>query len=170
MLLYCPDPSPRLHYVLDFISDEILMERSVITGDPQTFLHYEGVRINYSHQAFECLNYTIHPHALMKETGIAVQEISMSKWKNLPVFFCTKPGGFDIFAAIFYLLSRYEEYLPHEKDSYGRFSHFSSLAFRENFLDRPLINEWLHAWREELQQLFPEALFRRKKLSLYSYL
>jgi len=164
MLVYCPDPSPRLAYVLDFISEEMLMDRAVICQDMNTFLHFEGVRINYSEQDFEGVYHTIRPHGLLRETGIAVQEIKMGRWKNLPVFFFRQQAGlsFDIFAAIFYLLSRYEEYLPHEKDEFGRFSHKASLAFREGFLDRPLINEWLMAWREELSAIFPKAVFKRR--------
>ena len=166
MLIYCPEPSPRLQYVLDFISEEMLMEKAVVCKDEETFLHYEGVRINYSQRQFDLVHYTIPPHKLLNETGLAVQEIRMGKWKNMPVFFCQEQqghgSGFDLFSAIFYLLSRYEEYLPHDKDMYGRFSHSSSLAFKEGFLDRPLINEWLLAWKEELQVMFPSALFRRK--------
>lgn len=164
MLVYCPDPSPRLAYVLDFISEEMLMDRAVICQDMNTFLHFEGVRINYSEQDFEGVYHTIRPHSLLRETGIAVQDIKMGRWKNLPVFFFRQHTGlsFDLFAAIFYLLSRYEEYLPHEKDEFGRFSHKASLAFREGFLDRPLINEWLMAWREELSAIFPTAVFKRR--------
>jgi hypothetical protein len=55
--------------------------------------------------------------------------------------------GFDMLAGIFYLISRYEEYLPHKKDNYGRFSHESSVAFKNNFLDLPLINIWLEEFR-----------------------
>ena len=46
------------------------------------------------------------------------------------------------FAASFYLISRYEEYLPHEKDMYGRYAHENSLAYKERFLQLPLINIW----------------------------
>ncbi|MEI2740554.1 MAG: polysaccharide deacetylase family protein [Chitinophagaceae bacterium] len=69
-----------------------------------------------------------------------------------------KTGGdfpFDIFAASFYLLSRYEEYLPHQKDMYGRYAHENSLAFKEGFLDKPLVNTWLQYFREKLNEKFP---------------
>lgn len=162
MLIYCPEPSPRLSYVIDFISQEILFEKAVVCTDAEVFRFYEGVRINYSETVFQEPNYQIYPHGLLKETGIASQPVNMGTWKELPVFFANGQGaGFDLFAAIFYLLSRYEEYLPHEKDEYGRFSHRCSLAFKEGFLDRPLVNEWLQQWEQELLQLFPAAIFRR---------
>jgi len=55
--------------------------------------------------------------------------------------------SFDIFAASFYLLSRYEEYLPHQKDQFGRYAHTNSLAFREEFLQLPLVNIWIEELR-----------------------
>jgi hypothetical protein len=179
MLIYCPETSPRLVYVLDFISQEILFEEAKICSDVEVFRHYDGIRINYSETVFEELNYQIIPHGLLKETGVAQQVIKIGRWKELPVFFMTEKGdSFDLFAAIFYLLSRYEEYLPHQKDEFGRFSHTSSLAFKEGFLDRPLVNEWLLLWQVELQVLFPAGLFKRRSYKfiptydidmLYSY-
>ncbi|MBC7873658.1 MAG: polysaccharide deacetylase family protein, partial [Ferruginibacter sp.] len=75
---------------------------------------------------------------------------------NQKAFF--KTGGdfpFDIFAAAFYLLTRYEEYLPYKKDIYGRYAHENSLAFKENFLNLPLINAWLQNFRDKLLERFP---------------
>jgi hypothetical protein len=57
---------------------------------------------------------------------------------------------FDIFSASFYLLSRYEEYLPHEKDKYGRYSCTNSLAYKENFLHLPIVNIWIDYFKNFL--------------------
>jgi hypothetical protein len=67
---------------------------------------------------------------------------------------------FDLFAAAFYLLSRYEEYLPHEQDLYGRFAHTNSVAHRFNFLHRPLIDQWAYEFR---QMVAPDLLQGRRK-------
>ncbi|RYZ36193.1 MAG: hypothetical protein EOP49_32830 [Sphingobacteriales bacterium] len=67
---------------------------------------------------------------------------------------------FDIFAATFYLLSRYEEYLPHDKDEYGRYAHTSSLAYREGFLHVPLVNTWLQEFKLTLQVRYPAMRFK----------
>ena len=79
----------------------------------------------------------------------------MFEWNGLKAFF--KTGWdipFDIFAASFYLLTRYEEYLPHEKDKYGRYAHVNSLAFKENFLHLPLINLWIQELIKLIQQKY----------------
>jgi hypothetical protein len=64
------------------------------------------------------------------------QEIQVFEWKGFKAFFKTSDGivPFDLFAAAFYLLSRYEEYLSQEKDQYGRFPAEASLAFKAGFL------------------------------------
>ena len=78
-------------------------------------------------------------------------------------FFLNEEGyPFDILAAIFYLLSRYEEYLPYEKDEYGRYSYRQSIAFREGFLQSPVINLWLEDFKHTLQQKFRGLYFHRK--------
>jgi hypothetical protein len=66
-----------------------------------------------------------------------------------------------IFRSIFLLplficLSRYEEYLPHQKDMYGRFAHEESLAFKSNFLRLPLINIWVKDFAQYIASLFPQ--------------
>ena len=58
----------------------------------------------------------------------------------------------------FYLLSRYEEYLPHQKDMYGRYAHENSLAFRKGFLDHPLINTWMQLFEGRLKNKFPDTV------------
>ena len=80
-----------------------------------------------------------------------------------PAFFKTEGDfPFDIFAAAFFLVSRYEEYLLFQPDKYGRFPHQASLAFRENFLDFPIINYWLDDFKKSLGRKFPELIFRMK--------
>lgn len=73
---------------------------------------------------------------------------------------------FDIFAATFYLLSRYEEYLPHVKDEYGRFLATESLAFNEGFLHQPVVDIWAYKFKAILQEQFPDFEFPIKKYNI----
>ena len=66
---------------------------------------------------------------------------------------------FDIFAASFYMLSRYEEYLPHVKDEFGRFTATESLAYKHHFLHQPVVDIWAYKFKEALQKQFPEFPF-----------
>ena len=57
---------------------------------------------------------------------------------------------FDPFAASFFMISRYEEYLPHIKDIHGRFEAKESLAFKNNFLEKPIVDIWINLIKKEL--------------------
>lgn len=50
--------------------------------------------------------------------------------------------GIDIFASVFFMLTRWEEYVVDEKDAHGRFIGKNSLAFKNGFLNRPVVNEY----------------------------
>ena len=82
-------------------------------------------------------------------------EINIHKWDGIPSFFPTNDKcaiPFDIFAASFYLLSRYEEYLPHVKDEHGRFPVEESLAFQQGFLEIPVVDLWVKKLKEALRK------------------
>jgi hypothetical protein len=70
---------------------------------------------------------------------------------------------FDIFAASFFLVSRYEEYLDHNADEHGRFKASSSLAFRNGFLGIPVINIWAKEMAKSLAKRFRTITFRRNE-------
>ncbi len=56
--------------------------------------------------------------------------------------------GIDIFASSFFMLTRWEEYVLSERDVHERFPGESSLAYKFNFLRRPVVNEYIEMlWR-----------------------
>lgn len=50
--------------------------------------------------------------------------------------------GLDLFASAFFMLTRWEEAVSSVRDVYGRFPAWASLAYREGFLHRPVVNEY----------------------------
>jgi len=48
----------------------------------------------------------------------------------------------DIFGSVFFMLSRYEELTSPVRDTHERFPAAASLAAKEGFLDRPIVNEY----------------------------
>lgn len=127
-----------------------------LTDRKTEFLDHPAPRINYSSEKIAADEFWMQPHTLLFEKEIRQQNIDCFEVNNNKVFFKTEGDlPFDIFAASFYLLSRYEEYLPHQKDKYGRYAHENSLAFKEKFLQVPLINIWLQYFKEKLKQKFP---------------
>jgi uncharacterized protein DUF7033 len=162
LLLYTHTITSRLQYIVDFISNELFDEAIQITTDKAYYNASTQPRVNYSAQAFSEEECFIRNTPLLFDTGVRPQTISCIEVNFHKAFFETEGDfPFDILAASFYLLSRYEEYLPHEKDEYGRYAHTNSLAFREHFLPQPLINYWLHSFRKTLQYKFPTLIFKQ---------
>jgi hypothetical protein len=63
--------------------------------------------------------------------------------------------GIDIFGSVFFFLSRYEEVVVRERDEHDRFPDSAALAFREGFLERPIVDEYVAILRSMLKALWP---------------
>jgi len=149
----------RLQYIAGFISKQLTGNTGTVTNSVDEYKNYNGIRVNYSSQRISEEELFIVPHTLLFESTIKEQDINCFEWNGEKVFF--KSDGdlsYDIFAASFYLLSRYEEYLPHQKDMYGRFAHENSIAFKNDFLNQPLINTWLLKVKQIISTKFPAAI------------
>lgn len=181
MLLYALQETPRLQYTANFISKEIFNEEIRITTDKEQFIFHTGPKINYSPAGISDTEFWIKNTDLLFQQEIRQQSVDCFQHKHYKAFFKTSESHFpfDVLAAIFFLLSRYEEYLPHEQDEYGRFAHENALAFKENFLHLPLVNIWLEDLKKELHYQFPQLGVRFKRFTFlptydidmaYSYL
>ena len=155
VLIFSNKTSPRLQYICSFIFKELMGNDVAITTDVSEFESYEGIKINYGIKPLGS-SLAILPSTLLFEPGIKQQSIACFEINNYKAFFKIENSDFpfDIFAASFYLLSRYEEYLPHQKDMYGRYAHENSLAFKENFLNLPLINTWVKHFAETIKNKY----------------
>ena len=164
MLVYCNNITERLRYIAGFISQMLYERECRFTDEVGLFRNSSGIKINYSREKIADDEFTIMPVDLLFQNHITEQRLELSEVNGFPVFYKT-PGdlGFDIFSASFYLISRYEEYLPHLKDKYGRYAFENSLAYKNGFLDRPLVNEWINLLGTMLSKQFPnEAPVYRK--------
>ncbi len=72
----------------------------------------------------------------------------------------------DVFAACFFMLTRWEEYVNKNRDAHNRFSAFESLAYKDKFLDRPIVNELIEELRHKLLKLDANLKFKEKKFEL----
>ena len=156
LLIFSHTVSKRLQYICSFIFKELMGIDFKITIDSEKFKTHTGPKINYSDTKIAADEFYIQNQPLLFEQHIKAKPIDCFTVNNNKAFFKTKNSDFpfDIFAASFYLLSRYEEYLPHEKDMYGRYAYENSLANREGFLNLPLINIWVKNFAEKLKEKY----------------
>ncbi len=164
MILFSENITNRLQFVCDFVGNEILNKPIQLTSDKDIYLSSDEPRVNYSKTGLHRQEVHIIPHSLLFEDDIRQQQIHCRMVNGNKAFFVNSEGNFpfDLFAAVFYLISRYEEYLPHEKDQYGRYSHKQSLAYREGFLNLPLVNLWLEDFKVLLREKFHHITLHRK--------
>jgi len=136
--IYCPDPSVRHTYIFDLLFKELLGTDYIFIDDIST------CHINYSKDSGGLCH--ILPHGLLSEKDIRPDiQVVFENIDNQWFMFRTNDASktpFDVFAASFYLVSRYEEYMPYEADDHNRFSARFSCLTQNDLLEEPLINQW----------------------------
>lgn len=161
--IYARTDAPRLGYIAGIILGDILgLTWEIVTDRRKLGKHPV---INYSEENIKG-SFKIIPDPLLFETGISRREITISTWNNMPVFFQSSDGAdipFDIFAASFYMVTRYEEYIDHQPDEHGRFRASSSLAFMNGFLDRPVVDLWTKEFSRSFLKKYPSLAFKRNE-------
>jgi hypothetical protein len=171
VLVYTHKISPRLTYIFKHIFIRILNSPVSFTTKIEEFVAFNGIKLNYSKIPLGN-EFFVRSFDLLFEQGINDIELTISEWdEGVPCFFTAGKKSsipYDIFAASFYLMSRYEEYLPHVKDEHERFSAEESLAFENGFLKKPLVDIWAFKFLEALKEQFPEKVFEKRKFAYIS--
>lgn len=159
--IYSKKSTPRLNYIAGIVLGDILgLTWEVITDKRKLGKH---IVINYSDEEI-IGSFKICPDTLLFEKGTEPREIIVNEWKGLPVFFPASQDSdlpFDLFAASFFLVSRYEEYLVFQPDEHGRFQASSSLAYKNGFLGIPVVDLWARELRRALLNRFNNLAFKR---------
>lgn len=164
-LLICTDKiNPRISCIFQHIFRNILGVNFLLSGDLAYFKSYNGPKIIYSESRFTgYLNFK--KHAFIDETTISEQSLAFADYNGLEIPFAVNNSvfGFDVFATSFYFLSRYEEYISPERDEHLRFVAKSSLAYKNGFLQRPLIDEWAFEIASIIKKTFPEFEVQKRE-------
>ena len=170
LLIYTPTQTNRVIFTFQFIFSEILIADYHISSDKDEFFSYEGPVLNYSHQPLG-KGMWIQSNPIMLETGVRDMDVKFSTWNRLPALFGCGPGPdlpFDPIAASFFLLSRYEEYLDFKPDDLGRFPASQSVAFKNEFLEVPVVDLWAYKLGQILSVRYPELKFKARNSKFLS--
>lgn len=162
LLIYTHDITNRLKYVLDNIFREHWGMEYVITTDAEIYQRHSSPKLSYTHKKF-CDDIFLFASPLLFQDELHEAQLNTQFLNNVPVLFAhdNKDAGlpFDVFAAVFYLLSRYEEYVYRNKDEYGNFDYRQSVLYQLSCLDKPVVEIWLGFLKDVLQQKFPGLVF-----------
>ncbi len=163
MLLFANQITPRLQHTANWLGVYLFGKPLRITTDAKAVAEQDVV-FNYSPQSVPVATFQFQPHPLLFENTIVPQIIQLKEVNQTPCFFETAGNfPFDVLAASFYLLQRYEEYLPHQKDAYGRYAHTNSLAFQADFLHLPVVDLWMLQLKQALHSMFPQLRFTNRQ-------
>ncbi|HTN20179.1 MAG TPA: polysaccharide deacetylase family protein [Pelobium sp.] len=163
LLVYTENLNPRIMYAFQHIFKNILGVDYSFCDDLEVFTQYEQAKIAYSANNISgALSFKKHP--FMDETSINKQDLAFAGYEGLKVPFTVVDSVFDfeVFAASFYFLSRYEEYVSSERDEHLRFEGKNSLAYENGFLERPLIDEWAYKIAKIIKKTFQEFEVKKR--------
>ncbi len=161
--IFAEENTSRLQYIADLILGEILGLSWEIVTDRRKLGKFPVINYSASDIKGSC---KINPAGLLSEKGISRHDPVVTDWNGLPVFFSSGSYGdmpFDIFSASFYLVTRYEEYLDFKPDEYGRFKASDSFAFKNGFLDIPIVDLWSRELAKTLVRKYNSLTFRRSE-------
>lgn len=115
LLLFTHTITSRFTYITSQLFERILGFEVAFTTTVEDFIKHCGPKLTYSKQPLQN-EFFIRSNDLLFEQGINHIAVNVSDWEGVPCFFaCGEASSilYDVFSARFFLLSRYEEYLPH---------------------------------------------------------
>ncbi len=154
IVVYATANSNRLKFVLDWLLKERLHLNYRITHkeDEIADLPYS---ITYGKPVANSIS--IPDIGLLWNKGFTKMDTQPGKWNDLPVIFAYSSEDytlpFDLFSAIFFMLSRYEEYDHYAPDKHGRYPASFSILYKNGWLLRPLVDEWIWAFKQALHNV-----------------
>jgi hypothetical protein len=181
-LIYTPKITGRVRYVFRLVFNELLRVNFSLTQNLDEFQSADNPKFIYSDKQYTD-DIFFRSTGLLFERGIRSQEMGFFEHNGEKLFFQVHDKNsampFDVFSAIFFLITRYEEYLPFVKDKHGRFTARLSISHQLGILEKPVVNIWALQIKEILLKKYPDFKFPVKNFrfiptydidSAYAYL
>ncbi len=149
--IYSEIDSSRSNYALKALFQPVAVTFFILK-DKSEFDAFKGAKLIYADTAWD-------NHLHIPPSGFFEND-SIIKSEEFDFPFEVPENGafhfnFDVFAASFILLSRYEDEVVASRDAFGRFESKNSLLSNRNWLERPLVDEWRLVLLRGIQERFP---------------
>jgi hypothetical protein len=155
-------PSPRLNYVADTLFKKWLeLDYTIVSSsdgvDPQTCCIVYG---NHSKSG----DIRIFEEGLLFEANLRSALPKVSAHQDFPIIFESETPHnfdlpFDVFSAVLFCLSRYEEYVTLKRDENGRFKAEDSIFYGYHRI--PYLDRWVLALESLIQTKLPDLKRKR---------
>mgnify|MGYP001379739380 FL=1 len=169
IIIYSDNINNRKKYVFSHIFNNYFSINPLITQNIEEFKISNLPKICYANQPINNVFY-IKPQGLLDEFNkIQEKNLEVEYIDNIPTIFNTNNEcnlGFDVFSAVFYLLSRYEEYTNKNFDRHGRFDESFSFFVKNNLHSEPLVDIWINYLGTKLSTIYPSLI---KNESTFQY-
>lgn len=155
IILYSEQVTARLNYVCGFIFSHVLKLKFIITSSKEDLEASHFYKINYSPEIIDGTLQVI-PSGLLSETNVSDQKPDVVKKGGSVYFYPNSEGDlkFDVFSAVFYMISRYEEWQGFEADKHGRFEINQSILFTHKTETKPVVDAWIMELRKCIAGFF----------------
>ena len=74
--------------------------------------------------------------------------------------------GYDILGLAYWMLTRQEEVGRTDLDNHGRFPAVHSHAYKHSYLERPIVDEWLHVLGQVITRTWPGIVLTQHQFSM----
>lgn len=163
LLILTTSVSNRLSFITSLMMTEMLGIDVRLTASHEDYNSHAGPKLNYAREPL-AEGIFVEASGLLSETSVVRHDLNLSVVDGIPVLFqSVNPLSalrFDPFAASFYMVSRYEEYLPYTPDGHNRFPAGESIATKGHFLDIPVVHAWAGMLEKLLREYYPGLEFR----------
>lgn len=163
LLVYVPILTPRIKYIFNFIFNEILKTQIGFSSKVEEFKESPLPKISYSDQPIGDEPFFRNSEFLLSHT-VTPPNIKTTTFGDMIVPFAVDNSllPFDVFAASFYFVSRFEEYLHFIPDQDGNYPAESSLQSKLKLLEFPVIDGWALMLKNILVKRYPNLHFHKK--------
>lgn len=165
ILVFTEQTTPRVKYIFDLLLRDLLGLTYEITSDKNEFTHAAIPKFSYSSVPVGTEIF-FQSADLLFEASNRPQPINFCQYEKLrgfyPVTSAQSQVPFDMFASAFFMLTRYEEYFPSQKDKHGRFRPSSSMITKGGFLEKPMVNYYALELKKSLSAKYPALTFSAK--------
>lgn len=165
LLVFVPKKTPRVRFVFRLVFKGILKIKCNLTSDLDEFLSADKAKIVYADKPYSD-DIFFRSYGLLFKRGIETIDTDYVEHKGInclfPVYDNNSSLPFDVFSAIFYHVSRYEEYLPFIPDQHNRFTANLSISYELNILDKPVVNIWAYELRDIIKAKYPNFNFPQR--------
>lgn len=167
LLAYVPILTPRIRYIFNFIFNDVLKTQIGFSSNLAEFKESSLPKISYANQPVGDEIFFKNADLLLSHV-IVRTTFKTTAFGDTIVPFAVLKGGvlpFDPFAAAFYFVSRYEEYLPFHPDHHGHYPAEYSLQNKLKLLQIPVIDGWALILKNILLKKYPNLFFEKKKFT-----